>query len=318
MLQIMRGPRFSNPHIRSLRRRLWDVILWKTGYYDDEIIHAVPPEDFTYPAKPGDIQKEAPQALWIGHSTYLIQIEGINILTDPVWGDYCSPFPIRGLRRLQSPALPLQSLPPIHLVLISHNHYDHLENKTVLYLNSKYPKIEWVIPQRLSFWFKRRGVSRIKELGWWEKLTGEDYSVTAVPSQHCSGRTLFDQNKTRWNGYVVEVGSKKLHFCGDTGYNDRDFKEIGRAFSRMDLSLIPIGTYVPKKFMEPVHIGPQEAVCIHQDVNSSLSLGMHWSTFRLSDEPSDRPPYDLYLATKEKNLPFETFLPIDAGTYVNF
>ncbi len=209
-------------------------------------------------------------------------------------------------------------MPHIDLVLISHNHYDHLDAKTVAILHRLHPQIQWIVPEKLSPWFRRRGIQSVSEIPRWEKQKILNCEITAVPTQHFSGRTLWDQNKTHWNGYVVQTPSKTLYFTGDTGYNPNDFKAIGERFPHIDLSLIPIGTYAPEKFMQPVHIGPYEAVQIHEEVHSRLSLGMHWNTFCLSEEPMNRPPYDLYLAMKEKKLPFETFLPIDIGTYVNF
>lgn len=310
--------RFANPHIKNLRRSIWDVILWKTGYYNDSHTHLPQPADFLYPAETNYFSKEHPSAVWIGHSTYLIEIGDLVILTDPVWGSYCSPVPIRSLRRIHEPPISLADLPPIDLVLLSHNHYDHLDARTVMELNRFHPQIQWVVPLGLSPWFRKRGIHSVQELSWWGELDLKKCRVSAVPAQHCSGRGLWDQNKTHWNGYVLEANGKRLYFSGDTGYNPVDFKEIGARFKEMDLSLIPIGTYVPKKFMETVHISPFEAVQIHEDVKSKLSLGMHWNTFRLSDEPNERPPFDLYLAMKEKNLPFETFLPLDIGQYVNF
>ncbi len=314
----MNKGRFQNPHIENVRRTLWDVILWKMGYYDDPHPKLSPPSSFVYPAKPKVLQRGLPTAVWVGHSTYLIEMEDLTILTDPVWDSHCSPIPFRSLRRLNEPPISLSDLPPIDLVLISHNHYDHLDAKTVAILNRFHPQIEWIVPEKLSRWFYKRGIQKVREIPWWGELSLEKCKLTAVPAQHFSGRSLWDQNKTHWNGYVLEKGAKRLYFTGDTGYNGKDFKEIGKRFGSMDLSLIPIGTYVPRKFMQTVHISPQEAVQIHQDVNSFLSLGMHWNTFRLSDEPSDRPPYDLYLAMKEKKLPFEAFLPLDIGAYVNF
>lgn len=315
---MKRGFRFINPHIADARRNLWHLLLWKTKYYRD--LPLVPqPQDFIYPAKDEHVESDAPTAVWIGHSTYLIDIDGLNILTDPVWGSHCAPVPIKAFKRRTPPPFPLADLPPIDIVLISHNHYDHLDAKTVSALHHFHPHIEWIVPSGLSPWFHARGIYAVTEVSWWEKHHGpKDAHITAVPSQHFSGRTLWDKNKTHWNGYVVEAKGKRFYFVGDTGYNDKDFKAIGEHFPHMDLSLIPIGTYIPSQFMQPVHISPYEAVQIHQDVGSRLSLGMHWKTFRLSDEPIDRPPYDLYLAMKEKNLPFETFLPIDIGTYVNF
>lgn len=314
----MKRDRFVNPHIENLRRTLWDVFLWKTGYYDETHPKLSPPAGFIYPGVPKLLNKGLPRAVWIGHSTYLIEMDDLTILTDPVWDNYCSPFPIKALRRISEPPISLADLPPIDIVLISHNHYDHLDAKTVAILHRFHPQILWIVPERLSCWFQKRGIQNVVEIPWWGERQEKKCKIIAVPCQHFSGRTLWDQNKTHWNGYVVEKEGKRLYFTGDTGYNGKDFKEIGRVFRKMDLSLIPIGTYVPKKFMQPVHISPQEAVQIHQDVGSQLSLGMHWNTFRLSDEPDDRPPYDLYLAMREKKLPFETFLPIDIGTYVNF
>lgn len=310
--------RFVNPHVGNLRRTIWDVILWKTGYYNDIDPRVSPPQGFLYPAQPQSLRPGEPTAVWIGHSTYLIEINDLAILTDPVWDSYCSPIPIRALKRYSQPPISLEDLPPIDIILISHNHYDHLDSKTVKILSRFHPQIQWIVPQGLASWFHRRGVEKVKEVGWWEEVRLNDCQIIAVPAQHFSGRTLWDQNRTHWNGYVFESDSKRLYFTGDTGYNEKDFVAIGKRFQKIDLSLIPIGTYVPKRFMQPVHISPSEAVQIHQDVFSQLSLGMHWNTFRLSDEPEDRPPYDLYLAMREKNLPFDSFLPIDIGTYVNF
>jgi N-acyl-phosphatidylethanolamine-hydrolysing phospholipase D len=314
----METNRFVNPHIQDSRRTLWDVFLWKTGFYDDPHPKLFPPAGFSYPAVSKPFMKGKPSAIWIGHSTYLIEVDGLVILTDPVWDLYCSPFPIRSLRRYTEPPIQLSHLPPIDIVLLSHNHYDHLDAKTVAALQRLQPQIRWIVPERLSRWFEKRGIRSVVELPRWETHQIKNAKVTAVPTQHFSGRTLWDKDKTHWNGYVVQTPSKKLYFTGDTGYNPIDFKAIGQRLGPMNLSLIPIGTYVPKVFMQPVHISPYEAVQIHQEVRSLFSLGMHWNTFHLSDEPHNRPPYDLYLAMKEKGLHFETFLPIDIGVYVNF
>ena len=313
-----RRGRFVNPHIDNQRRSLLDVFLWKLGYYDDEVSLPLIPEIFSYPATPKPFDRNQPSALWIGHSTYLIDCGGWKCLTDPVWSRYCSPIPLRALERKSMPPLALEGLPLLDAVLISHNHYDHLDIPTIEKLSRLQPHITWFIPKHLSRWFQQRGILSTIELDWGESRDIEGGRITAVPSQHFSGRTLWDRDKTLWNGYVVECRGKKFYFVGDTGYNALDFREIGRRFSPIDLSLIPIGTYVPRKFMAPVHCSPSDGVQIHSDVGSRFSLGMHWNTFRLSDEPMNRPPYDLYLAMKKKNLPFDTFLPIEIGVYVNW
>jgi len=310
--------RYSNPHGGDSRRTLWDLLLWRTGRYDDPVPRLSPPADFSYPAPAMQFDPKLPSAVWIGHSTFLIELEGLSILTDPVWDAYCSPVPIKALKRLHEPPIPLSDLPRIDYVLLSHNHYDHLDARTVRHLHAFHPEIQWLVPLGLSRWFKARGISNVQELGWWETFQKGDVSVTAVPAQHFSGRSLWDQNKTFWCGFVLEAKAKRLYFCGDTGYNPVDFKAIGDRWPHMDLGLIPIGTYVPQKFMQPVHCSPREAVEIHSDVKSRFSLGMHWKTFRLSEEPLDRPPYDLYLAMEAKKLPYDTFLPVDPGVYVNW
>lgn len=310
--------RYSNPHLRDQKRTLWDFFLWKIGYYRDSQRNLLRPKEFVYPESLARFDRAKPWALWIGHSTFLIQVGGLSFLTDPVWGNYCSPVPIPALRRKIAPPLLLHQLPKIDYVLLSHNHYDHLDAKTVATLRRLQPQIEWILPASLTRWFSRRGIFTVRELKWWENWGDSKLSITAVPTQHFSGRTLWDKNKTHWNGYVVETCGKRFYFTGDTGYNPYDFRDIGAHWNGMDLSLIPIGAYVPKSFMQPVHISPQEAVEIHQDVGSKFSLGMHWKTFRLSDEPPNAPPYDLYLAMQEKKLPFSTFLPIHPGTYINW
>lgn len=310
--------KYSNPHGDDIRRSLWDLLLWRTGRYDDPIPRLSPPADFVYPAAPGQWSKQLPSAVWIGHSSFLIEWEGLAILTDPVWDNYCSPIPFKSLKRHHEPPISLSDLPRIDLVLISHNHYDHLDVKTVRHLHSFHPEIQWIVPLGLSRWFSSRGIRQVTELDWWKSFQIQEMSITAVPAQHFSGRTLWDLNRTFWNGYVVEMKGKRFYFTGDTGYNPVDFKQIGENWPHMDLSLIPIGTYVPQKFMQPVHCSPREAVEIHADVKSKLSLGMHWKTFRLSGEPMDRPPFDLYLAMSAKKLPCDTFLPVDPGVYVNW
>ena len=310
-------PRFVNPHLKRLRRSFWDAFLWFCGYYKEKEARPQLPSDFSYPSEIPPFDREKPSAVWIGHSTYLIQNSELTFLTDPVFGDYCSPVPIQRLKRTHKPAKQMEELPHLDCILLSHNHYDHLEEASILKLKKLYPKLLWIVPRGLKKWFAKRHIEVI-ELDWWESIVFHGCRVTAVPAQHFSGRGLFDKNKTLWCGYVVEYKEKTFYFVGDTGYNAQDFKRLKTIWKNIDLSLIPIGTYVPKKFMEPVHISPFEAVQIHCDVGSSLSLGMHWKTFRLAEEPINRPPYDLYLAMQQRSLPFSSFLPIEPGVHINW
>lgn len=320
--------RFVNPHLKDVKRSIFDVLLWKTGILKDPVTSVIPPDNFLYPHNRSAFDKNMPSAVWVNHSTFLIHIDGINILTDPVWSNYCSPFKFIGPKRRHEPSLSFHELPKIDYVLISHNHYDHMDKKTIMVLNKSNPNIRWIVPDGVKKWFVKRNIDNVFELSWWETVSfvGENnkpIKIHAVPAQHFSGRKLFDFNHTLWAGYVMEIKRyddtyKRLYFTGDTGYNDNDFKEIGKKWDKIDLSLIPIGAYAPRKFMKPVHVNPKEAVEIHKDVNSSFSIGMHWKTFNLSDEPFNLPPYDLFLSMKDAKLEPDTFITVNPGDYVNW
>ena len=324
------GKKFKNPYLENSRRRLLDFLFWQLGYYSDKKKSRKVPKTFSFPNKNEKINPNKPQVTWINHSTFLIDIGGIRLLTDPIWSERCSPVNFIGPKRQHQHVLKIEEVADIDVVLISHDHYDHLDKQTVLYLISHFPKIIWVVPLGLKKWFQKRGALHIVELSWWESSAPHQFNfpkialkVTAVPTQHFSGRGLFKKNRTLWVGYVIEFITKekelkRLYFVGDTGYNDQDFNEIGKAFQKVDLSLIPIGAYIPKKFMSPVHIGPSKAVQIHQEVHSDLSLGMHWKTFHLSEEEIEQPPYDLYCELKRKKIDPKKFRVINIGQTINW
>ena len=327
---VFKKMHFINPHIQGVKRNLLNVFLWKLGYYNDKYTPLPAPEDFHYPLPASFFDANQPSVTWINHCTFLIQFEGVGLLTDPIWADRCSPIPFLGPKRQHAPALSLAELPMIHFVLISHNHYDHLDKKTVLALDRLNPEITWIVPQGLKKWFKKLRIKNIVELAWWKeahlsisKNSSLSFKITSVPSQHFSGRNGFDLNATLWTGWVGEFYRKKgalkrFYFAGDTGYNSHDFKKIGEKWKEMDISFIPIGTYVPRKFMSPVHVEPKDAVQIHQEVYSKLSIGMHWKTFHLSDEPLHQPPYDLFLEMNNKRLNPQSFLVLEPGHQINW
>lgn len=322
--------RYKNPYIQDIKRKAIHALMWKMGFYDEQKDFKPVPANFKYPFPELKLEDKEPKAVWINHSTFLVTVDNVNILTDPIWSQRCSPLSFFGPVRRHHPAVAFHELPHIDYVLISHNHYDHLDEWTVRALNCKFPGIVWVVPTGVKEWFDKRGFKNVKEIGWWEDvaLTSEKHPdvhfvVTGVPSQHFSGRGIFDQNKTLWQGYVVEAFRKKkdhkrFYFVGDTGYNDHDFNAIGAHWPHMDLSLIPIGTYVPRRFMSPVHIEPAHAVKIHMSVKSKLTVGMHWMTFNLSDEAFHQPPYDLLLALNEEGVDPKTFLPLEPGHVINW
>lgn len=319
---------FINPHIKNQRRGLKEFFLWKVGYYDDEEPLEKEPSSFCFPKNKGIVSASQPSVRWVNHCTFLLNIGGLHVLTDPIWSDRCSPFKFVGPKRMHPPGISLAGLPKIDIVLISHNHYDHLDKKTVLALSRLFPQIIWFVPKGVKQWFDRLEISPVYELGWWEERdlspvnTNTSFKLTAVPAQHFSGRGLFDRNCSLWVGWVLECEiageKKKCYFAGDTGYNSFDFVSIGERFGSIDLSMIPIGTYRPSAFMHDVHIDPVESVRIHQEVGSRLSIGMHWKTFHLSEEPIHRPPYDLYLALQRAQVDPSQFLLLDPGEGVNW
>lgn len=258
---------------------------------------------------------------WIGHSTFLWQYRGINLITDPHLSKRASPVGFAGPERISPLSLPLKDLPDIDIVVISHNHYDHLDRSTVLGIVKKQktnPPL-FFVPLGMKKWFEKVGIlNGVIELDWWESHQVGDWEYHAVPVQHWSRRGLFDTNQVLWAGWVVEAPEKRLFFAGDTGYS-KDFEDIGKRFKTMDLSLIPIGAYAPRWFMKDMHCSPEEAVKIHSDVNSKQSIGMHWGTFlNLTDEPLDEPPVRLRRAVEAANLSGSSFITLQHGETLRF
>ncbi len=321
-----KGRRFVNPHIDSTKRSPIDIILWQLGFYNDKKERKPRPKAFKYPNSKRKLRESAPKVTWINHCTFLVTVGELHLLTDPIWGSRCSPLSFLGPKRRHLVPLALENLPEIDIVLISHDHYDHLCRETVLKLQEKNPGITWVVPLGVKKRLLKLGMYHIIEMEWWEEthigIKGQEIIITSVPSQHYSGRGLFDRNTTLWAGYVVDFlqeknQEKRLYFVGDTGYNRKDFKNIGEEFGEMDLSLIPIGTYDPGKFMGPVHVCPKKAVKIHDEVGSLLSV-MHWKTFRLSSEGLEQPPYDLFCALKKVGINPKSFRVLEPGQTINW
>jgi L-ascorbate metabolism protein UlaG (beta-lactamase superfamily) len=214
---------------------------------------------------------------WVGHATYVVQIGGKVILTDPVWSRK-----IPGVReRLTPPGLPLSAVPRVDAVVISHNHYDHLDAPTIRRLPRDTPVF---VPGMLGAWFRSRGFRSVTEMDWWETAPVGSVTLEFVPAHHWSRRGLTDTCKTLWGGFLLSDGSSKIYFAGDTGYGHW-FGEIGKRHPDIDLALMPVGAYEPNWFMRPMHCNPAEAVRACADLGARRMATMHWGTFVLSAEP---------------------------------
>lgn len=256
----------------------------------------------------------APRLTWIGHSTFLLQYRHWNVLTDPVFSERCSPVQFAGPKRAVPPALDIEALPPINAVLVSHNHYDHLDRASVKQLHTRFgDQIVWYVPSGVAQWLHQLGIRNIRELGWWQSVEEGECEAFCLPAQHFSGRGINDRNRSLWCSWRVHFGDFSCYFAGDTGYAAPLFQDIGALFGAVDLALLPIGAYEPRWFMSPVHINPAEAVAIHQDIHARQSVAMHWGTFVLTDEPMDAPPRALAEARRNSGLTDECFRVLEHG-----
>ncbi len=241
-----------------------------------------------------------PTVTWVGHATLLIQLDGVNLLTDPQWSERASPVPFGGPRRVTRPGLRFEDLPPIHLVLISHDHYDHLDVATVKRLAAAHQP-RFIVPLGLKAWFADLGISDVEEMDWWETGAQRGLTVTCLPAQHFSGRTLWDRNRRLWSGWAVAGRARRFFFAGDTAYYDV-FKEIGARLGPFDLVAAPIGAYLPAAIMKSGHTTPEEALQVFEDVRGRAFVPIHWGTFDLADEPLDEPPLRLSAEARRRGL----------------
>lgn len=319
--KLLAAPHYHGPH---------------TDHFDGERFHNLDPvvhepgsvlkwqlerERNTWPewidSKPG----EAPprrvgdgrmRVTWINHATLLIQVDGVNILTDPIWSSRCSPVQFLGPKRHRAPGLRFFDLPPIDIVIVSHNHYDHLDVGTLHRLRATHaPRI--VTPLGNSLLLDRYGIRGAMELDWWRSVRIKGVDVTCVPAQHFCARALSDRDRTLWGGFMISTKSGNAYFAGDTGWGEH-FARIARRFGEIRVAMLPIGAYLPRWFMRPVHIDPAEAVEAHEILGARVSIPMHYGTFRLSDEGVDQPLDDLRCALEANGI--SNFTPVAHGTGV--
>lgn len=242
---------------------------------------------------------------FVNHATVLIQTANYNILTDPIWSERASPVSWFGPKRVREPGIPFSQLPTIDLVLISHNHYDHLDIPTIKRLQQKFNPL-FIVPLGNKQLLMKYGVDKVIELDWWQQYTKDDMTITFLPTQHWSARWLTDKFKTLWGSYGIAINQSNIYFAGDAGYSP-DFELIRKQWGEPDLAFIPIGAYLPRWIMEKHHLNPNEAVKAHLDLKAKKSFAIHYGTFQLSDEYYEQAVDDLTKALQNHAITQDQF-----------
>ncbi len=309
---------FRNPWRAEETRGAASVALWMAQRLGRRLARraARQPERSAFPRQVPRIEEPRVArhrllATWIGHSTFLIQMSGVNILTDPMWSSRASPVRFAGPKRWVPPAVPLDMLPPIDVVLQSHNHYDHLDRATVEWLAHHHPAAQWVAPLGVGPVLRRFGASHVTEHDWWESVSVGALRIACTPARHFSARGFRDRDHTLWCGWCVTSPEHRAFFAGDTGFHP-EFATIAQRFGPFDLMMLPIGAYDPRWFMRPVHMTPEEAAeaclvmrAVQPPGYRSVMAAMHWGTFQLTDEPMDEPPKRIAAAWSRHGLPVD-------------
>jgi L-ascorbate metabolism protein UlaG (beta-lactamase superfamily) len=313
------GERFFNPGRRA-KNTLWQVLKWQLQgerakwprWIDDraraDIANMPGPEEAT--------------VTLVNHATLLVQFQKFSVLTDPVFSQRVSPFSRLGPRRVRAPGLSIEELPRVDIVVISHNHYDHLDLSSLRALVSRFPNLLVVVPLGNARYLKSLAQVPIVELDWWQSVPSEwlakfgasDAAITLVPAQHWSRRTLRDTNRALWGGYALRSGHVNVYFAGDTGYGPH-FKKIQERVGPIDLSLLPIGAYKPRWFMQEHHMDPEDAVRAHHDLDSHQSIAMLFGTFLLTVEGIDEPASDLKSALAKLHSTARFFIPRNGESF---
>ncbi len=261
--------------------------------------------------KPVALGDAAMAITFIGHSTFLVQTQSGHLITDPVYSMRAGPFARLGPRRVRRPAVALEDLPRIATVLLSHNHYDHCDLRTLRALRDRFqPRV--ITPVGNAKLLRSAGITDVEELDWWAESAGPPAGVMLTPAQHFSARTPFDRNRALWGGFVFSTGGVRMFFAGDTGYAPH-FRDVRARCGPFDIALLPIGAYEPRWFMKDMHMNPAEAVQAHEDLGSPRSVAMHFGTFQLTTEGIDDPLIALDAALAARGIPRAAFRALDFG-----
>jgi L-ascorbate metabolism protein UlaG (beta-lactamase superfamily) len=268
-----------------------------------------------YPA-PVLTREDKATVTFINHATFLLQLENLNILTDPIFAERASPFKFWGPIRARAPGMDLESLPPIDVVIISHNHYDHMDLESLKRIDGKYHPL-FLVPKGDEKLLKEEGLQNVHEMDWWDVQVVKGTNIVFTPSQHWSARGVFDRYESLWGAYYIQHKNLKVYFAGDTGYGPH-FKQTKEKLGAPDLALIPIGAYEPRWFMKLHHLNPEDAVMAHLDLEAKYSMGMHFGTFQLTDEGREQPIQELEIALTKKDIDLDHFMVLDQGETKKF
>jgi L-ascorbate metabolism protein UlaG (beta-lactamase superfamily) len=265
-------------------------------------------KDATYgPAPAARVEGDSVIVTFVNHSTFLIQTRGLNILTDPVWSERASPVSFAGPKRMRPPGISFEDLPKIDIILLTHNHYDHLDIKTMKLLAEQFSPAIYT-PLGVGKYLENKGISNVTEMDWWNEAELPDgLKLICTPAQHFSGRGSFDRDRTLWSGFAIMTQQGSIYYSGDTGFGEFSH-EIAARISPVKLAFLPIGAYKPAWFMSPIHTSPADAVKIHQILKSPKSIGMHFGTFPLADDSMEDPVDDLKIALEKEGIADSEFI----------
>ncbi len=326
-IQPRRDGHYQNNYLEFEPKGFSKLLQWK---FDALLDGLPPPPRAPVPTIPADVAfiranvgaQQQPAATWIGHASVLLQLAGLNVFTDPIFSERASPVAFIGPKRAQPPGLTPAMLPPIDVVLISHNHYDHLDLPSLTALNAQPGGAPlFIVPLGVKALLNDEGIDNVLELGWWQAHRLGTLEIVMTPVQHWSGRSYNDRMQTLWGGYALFAPELHVFFSGDTGYS-KDFADIRARFASrqgaqqgggFDLALIAIGAYEPRWFMKDQHINPAEAVQVHRDLGAKRSIGVHWGTFELTDEALDEPPRALTAARSAMAIGDDEFSVLPIG-----
>jgi len=311
---------FRDPEAEAGRATLRDIWDWKREARREGRPH--PPGSPTPLVKPdfARITGAETSATFIGHSTMLLRIGGLSILTDPIFSERASPFSFLGPRRVVPPGIALDHLPPIDVVLISHGHFDHLDRASVRHINRRFGgRTLFVAPLGVGALLRRWGITNVVELDWWQSHVYRGLDMTLTPARHWSARSFNDRNRMLWGAFAVFADGFSCYFAGDSGYGPHYRETRDRLAPRerkgvlFDLALMPIGAYEPRRIMKEHHMNPEEAVAAHREIGARRSLAIHWGCFQLTDEALDEPPLRLAEASAVAGLADTDFVALPVG-----